>query len=79
MINQIINFIVSNREIYNDGRRSAFSAEMVKPGIKPTSFHLLGRRPTYYTNRLPSLVAASVYNFLLRLMQGSHCQDNIGT
>jgi hypothetical protein len=39
----IINFIVSNREISINGRRSA-SAQLAEPGIEPRTFQLLGRR-----------------------------------
>jgi hypothetical protein len=40
----ITNFIVSKREIYIDSFRSA-NAQMVMPGIEPTTFQLLGRHP----------------------------------
>jgi hypothetical protein len=45
----IINFIVSNREISINGRRSA-SAQLAKPKIEPRAFQLLSRRSIHYSN-----------------------------
>jgi hypothetical protein len=57
--NRIINLIISNREIYIDGRRSA-SALMAKPGIKPTTFQLPGRSPTYYSYTAAEVIVVNV-------------------